>query len=467
MASAGLASTIVLGRLLEPAAFGLAAMAMVLTGFFSTFGDLGLSQAIMRKGVVEPEEVSFLFWLNLLLTAVWALLIAVAAPSAALLFGDAQVRDVLWGCLPAFLITGAVLQHQALLQRRLRFAALAVVSISAALCGLAAGIAVAWMTRSVWAIVAAGLAQAVVSASLTLALARWRPGPFRRIAGAGELFRFGANASAFSLLNFASASLPALLLGPVAGPSVLGQFNRAQALFALPLNNFLQPLAQAALPVMTRLRPTPQLYRQAYLQLVQRLSCALAPGAAVLAVLAPDLVRVLLGPGWNEAGLVLAILAPALAAYGLNWPTTDLLVSQNRARDLRLQGLCDVILRGLGVICGLPGGAPGVALGYAAGTLLTSPVRVWLAGRTGPVSARDQWEAAAPALPLALGALAGALAGRAGGQLLAGGALQTLMLGAVGALLGFGAAAMSSANSRRALAGLFGALFGRASPGAS
>ena len=51
----------------------------------------------------------------------------------------------------------------------------------------------------------------------------------------------------------------------------LGQYNRAAALQLMPLFNFVGPLAEATLPLLARLRPRPDLYRRAYLDLVRNL----------------------------------------------------------------------------------------------------------------------------------------------------------------------------------------------------
>ena len=47
-AAIGFVTTIVIARMLTPSAFGIAAMAYVLTGALAAFRDVGLSQALMR-----------------------------------------------------------------------------------------------------------------------------------------------------------------------------------------------------------------------------------------------------------------------------------------------------------------------------------------------------------------------------------------------------------------------------------
>jgi len=65
-------SLVVLARLLEPKDFGLVAMATVVTGSFNMFKDAGLSVTVQRQDITE-EQISTLFWLNMAVGALLAL----------------------------------------------------------------------------------------------------------------------------------------------------------------------------------------------------------------------------------------------------------------------------------------------------------------------------------------------------------------------------------------------------------
>src|ERR1700760_3419708 len=74
------ASTVVLGRLLSPAEFGLVAMVAPILGFVSTFNDLGFGQAIIQRRDISGRQVSALFWMNLAVSCALAAVLAAAAP---------------------------------------------------------------------------------------------------------------------------------------------------------------------------------------------------------------------------------------------------------------------------------------------------------------------------------------------------------------------------------------------------
>ena len=82
-------------------------------------------------------------------------------------------------------------------------------------------------------------------------------------------------------------------------------------------------------------------------------------------------------------------------------------MTQNRAGELRTIGLIDLVVRVGAVAAALPYGIVAVAYAYAGGTILVGIVRLIVAGRSGPVTIRDQLSALVPSIPLTIGAAVG------------------------------------------------------------
>src|SRR5271167_4134571 len=72
-----LGSLMVLARLLGPKDFGLVGMVTAFTGVLTLFRDFGLSSAAVQRATVTAEQISTLFWINLLFGVLLAL-VAVA-----------------------------------------------------------------------------------------------------------------------------------------------------------------------------------------------------------------------------------------------------------------------------------------------------------------------------------------------------------------------------------------------------
>lgn len=443
-------------HLVGPRAYGLAAMSTILFGLAELFKDFGLTSAIMRKGEVNEEEVNFLFWFNLSTTMILAAVIVVIAPLVASYFREPIVLSVILVSLVGFVTGGAALQHRAIISRELRFTTIAMVDSMALLAQFLVTICLALMLHNVWAIVLGSVTSSVISSVIIVCQSGWRPGRPRLVAEARAILVFGANTSVYSFSVFLSNSLLAILVGHLLGSASLGQLNRASALYSLPQRNFVDPIAQAALPVLARLRPFPAAYRQTYLELVRNLNLLVVPASLITFSAAPSLTVALLGERWRLAGVLLQALSPSLAALGFGYAAGDLFVTQNRAAEMRSLGLVELAIRAAAVTIALHWGIVAATYGFSIATLAVVSLRIAVVGRKGAITIGDHLVAAAPALPLGFGAMVGAYLGvrlkeHAHLQPVAGAAI-IIVLAAIGAVGAAVATPSSRATLRKATA---------------
>src|ERR1700758_5560114 len=73
-------SLMVLARLLDPKDFGLVGMVAAFTGVLNLFRDFGLSTATVQRVDVTDEQVSTLFWINVLVGVALGILLTAMAP---------------------------------------------------------------------------------------------------------------------------------------------------------------------------------------------------------------------------------------------------------------------------------------------------------------------------------------------------------------------------------------------------
>lgn len=122
-------SLMVLARLLEPADFGLVGMVTVDTGILSLFKEFGLSLATVQRATITHEEISTMFWVNIVVGIVLALVSLVLAPFTAAFYHEPRLYLVLIVLGFGFIFNSAGVQHAALLQRQMRFIDLAIIEV--------------------------------------------------------------------------------------------------------------------------------------------------------------------------------------------------------------------------------------------------------------------------------------------------------------------------------------------------
>src|SRR5271154_5917480 len=89
-----LGSLMVLARLLGPKDFGLVGMVTAFTGVLSLFRDFGLSSAAIQRSTVTEEQISTLFWINVLLGVLLGLVALGMAPAIAAFYHEPQLFGV-------------------------------------------------------------------------------------------------------------------------------------------------------------------------------------------------------------------------------------------------------------------------------------------------------------------------------------------------------------------------------------
>lgn len=391
-----LGSLVVLSRLLSPSDFGLLAMVGPIAGFASLFQDLGLTQAIVQKPHLTQAEVSALFCINLSISLGLAILLVVVSPLASWFYGEPQAGALTAAMSVGVIMGGAGSLHYALLNRRLEFGILAILDATAAVGGLAVSIAFALLYRSVWALYAGATVSVWISTCGYWVATGWCPSLPRRGSGVGASLRFGAGVTGFNAANFLARNLDNVLIGRAWGEQALGLYDRAYKLLLLPLQQINNPIAKVMLPVLSQMAGEPDRYRQAFLGTLAQMLLVTLPGVAFMVGTADLLIPLLLGRHWISATPIFAALGVASFVQVLNNPTGWLFISQNRTTEYMRWGLFGSITSVASFLIGLPYGPVGVAVAYAAGEYIRTPILWWYVTRRGPIRVRQLVRTVAP-----------------------------------------------------------------------
>src|SRR5882672_6222350 len=104
-------SMMALARLLEPKDFGLVGMVTALTGVLHLFRDFGLSTATVQRVNVTEEQISTLFWINVLVGVLLGLLAVGIAPVVVVFYHEPRLFGVTAVLATGFLFNAAGVQH--------------------------------------------------------------------------------------------------------------------------------------------------------------------------------------------------------------------------------------------------------------------------------------------------------------------------------------------------------------------
>ena len=403
-----LGSLMILARLLEPADFGLVGMVAAFTGVLTLLRDFGLSCATIQRATVTEEQISNLFWINLVAGAGLGLLLAAAAPEIAVFYHEPRLAAVTAVLAVGFLFNAAGVQHGAVLQRQMRFSALALIDTGAQAVGIAAGIAGALAGYGYWALVVMTIVSPLVGTIAYWIVTGWVPQLPRRGAGVRSMVNFGGILTVNGLAVYIATNFEKVLLGRFWGADAIGIYGRAYQLVNIPIANLNSAAGEVAFSALSRVQDDPGRLRRYFLRGYDLILGVTVPVTAACALFANDIVHVCLGAKWSAAAPLLRMLAPTILVFAVANPLSWLLMSLGLLkRSLQMTLVITPILL-VSYLLGLPYGPKGVAFAYSAVMLAwVFPLIAWAVHGTS-ITFRDVMRSAYK--PLLSGAVAGALA---------------------------------------------------------
>ena len=396
-----LAFIMALARLLTPKDFGLYAMVTTMMGFLWIFQDIGLSTATVQRQQISHTQVSNLFWVNVGVGSLVTLVVAASAPVIAWFYREPRLVGITLALSITFLLTTSAVQHIALLNRQMRFGAIATIEVTCVLGGYLTGIVMALSGYGYWALVGANLMQVVIRLVLSWLISGWQPRLFSRNAQTRQLLSFGANITIGNLINTLARGLDNVLIGRFFGPVAVGLYSRASILLMRPLEQFTIPINSVLVPALSRVQTEPERYRRTFLRVYEALALVSFLFTGILLALARPLTLVVLGPKWEQAIPIFAGFTIAAIWVPLTGASTWLFQTQGRGKDWLFASLLCSTITIAAFIVGLPFGPVGLAIAYStAGLLFGTPAVFYFAGRCGPVTTADLWSAIFRYLPL-------------------------------------------------------------------
>ncbi|RMH18245.1 MAG: lipopolysaccharide biosynthesis protein, partial [Gemmatimonadetes bacterium] len=303
----------VLARLVTPEEFGVVGLALLVVAFGTLLPQVGVGQALVQCADLDETHVRTGLTMALTIGLVGAgLALALARPIAG--FFRVEAWAGLLGVMGLLLpVAAAGTVSEALLQRAMRFRALALVNVAAYGLGFGiVGVVLALRGLGPWALVGGHFAQALLRTVLAYALVRHPARPLFDPVAARALTRFGLGISIAGVNNQVARKADAFVVGRWLGADALGLYERAYQFVVMPLALLGQVMDRVLFAAMAQRQERPDVLARAFRQGVHAVALASLPVAALMAVVSPELVAVLLGPDWSQAAGPFAVLAAGI-----------------------------------------------------------------------------------------------------------------------------------------------------------
>lgn len=365
----GLASTLILARLLKPEDFGLVAIASAVAAVIGSITELSLAQALVQHDDPQDYHYDTAWTLNNVRAIFLGLLIGISAPFIAAAYGDPRLLPILLFIALITFIDGLQSPRLIVFQRNLVFWQEFALSVSEKITGFVVGVTIAVVFQNYWALILGAAAARMFRIIASYYLAPYRP----RIGFRGhkELLSFSIWLTFSKTIQMINWRADPLILGAAIQPATLGQYSMSDNLAGMPIREGLGPIRQTLFPAFSRIKNDMARLRSAYLR-AQGILCLLAlPIGVGFAAVAQPAVSLLLGEAWLPAVPMIQALALIMAFEACEgYQPLAMALGQTRrifGRELRAVSIRLPLLV-LGMMAGWQvGGEFAIAMGAIAG----------------------------------------------------------------------------------------------------
>lgn len=373
--------TVVLARIISPRDYGVVSLVSTLGLLLSGSSSNGLPEAIAQSRELNRQLASNLFWIHSSLGLLLTLGFAACGPLVAGFYGEPQLAALVAGFAVSIGLSYLPIVHLSLLRRAMQFTHVAHIEIVSRAFSIAVSIYGACAGWGVWALVAGFSALPLATAAGAWLGCRWLPGRPRREGHTLPLIRFALHSYGRFNINYLTTNSDNLLIGWRFGPGTLGFYKRAYDLFTLPATQLVSTTTLVAVTALSRVRDDRERFRRALLGAAAVVAFLGMGIAGLFTLIGRDLIRLLLGPGWEQAGLIFTFFAPGIGmmlVYGMHsW----IHLSLGRADRWLRWGLVELTSTLLLFLVGLHWGPEGVAIAWGLSYWLLTPAALHYAGK--------------------------------------------------------------------------------------
>jgi PST family polysaccharide transporter len=374
-------STVTLARLLTPADYGVVTMVSTFSYLLASCGLNGFTEVVIQFEEIDHYTASNLFWLNSAVGVCLAIAFGAAGSLLARLYEDPLVANVAAGLSVGILVVAVSVIHLALLKRAMRFPATSTNDVIGRVVSTAISILLAVRGWGYWALVAGIVAQQF---SVTIGawwLCRWVPSLPRWTGKTSASVRFALNIYARYCVCYSTQNIDNLLVGWQFNAAALGFYKKAYDLFSLSASQLIVPLHNVALAALSRLNKDPVRFKRYLANSLGLIAFVGMPASANLTLVGNNIVRLVLGPTWGEAGKIFVLFGPGIGIMLLNNTVGWIHLSIGKPNRWFYWTIFEFVVTALLFVVGLHWGPHGIAIAWSVSSWILFVPAFWYAGR--------------------------------------------------------------------------------------
>ncbi len=297
-----------LARHIEPEEFGVLAIASVMINFITTLSLNGVGEYIIYyQGKNEKEVINSAFWLNNLISIFLAVVVIILAPFWAAFYNNRDIEPIVYLLLVSFLATMVSTIPLATFRKRLNYKIMVFWQTIAITLISIGNLVMAFMGFGIFSLIIPAVFIKPILTIILLRKSNFRPTFKVRTTYWKEIFGYTKFITGTYILSRIVKNSDSLIIGKILGLDLLGVYFLSVNLagyisrFALPV------ISNITMPLFSAINENSKCHK-AYLKVINMIGFFSIPVIGILIVMAPEIVNLVYGPGWESAVIPFQLL---------------------------------------------------------------------------------------------------------------------------------------------------------------
>lgn len=364
--------SLILTLFLSPTEFGVFTMIILFTDFTYILSNLGFGQALIKKTNPTKEDLNTVFWINILTSIFFSILIILLAKPIANFYNNPQLEKFIYFIPIGYIASSVGLVSQFMLIKQINYKVIFKIYLFSRLIAGSVAIYLAYVGFGVWSLIVQHIFTSILIAALSLYFYFWIPNFLFSKKSYLHFKNFSFNVFGNETLTYIMDNIDKGIIGKFLSGASLGLYSRAFSLTMLPVNNFPKVIDKFLFPYLSSQENNLEKLSKLYLKWFSVLAFVIIPFMFLFAFISEDFVKIIFNENWYELIPIMQVLSIAGLIISFIEINNSFFLILNKANILFKINIISRLLIVIGIFIGLQWDIFGVALSL----VLTNCIRL-------------------------------------------------------------------------------------------
>lgn len=324
--------TFIMARFLTPEDYGILGIVLVFSAFADVIIYSGFGQALIREKEVTRIDYSTILYFNIAISLLLYVLLFFSSGLIANIYEQPVLKNI---CKVAYLILpihALSLVQMTKLQKELKFKKIFLISLSSSLISAVVAIYLAYIYRSVWALVLQVVITALIRCVFLWFTTDFIPVLKFSIDSFKKYFKFSKNLLLSGLIGTLFNNIYSLIIGKAYSATDLGYYTQAKKISDLGSQTTTQVVQSVTYPMLSRINNEGGDIKEGYKKIILMTLIIVGFVMAILMGCAQDFFELFMGSDvWRVAGTYLLLMGISGILYPLHCINQNILLVKGQS----------------------------------------------------------------------------------------------------------------------------------------